>query len=87
VRATRGARRDPGALAYAACTRYVERVHIRCPICQREIPGAPDDYPWRPFCSKRCKTIDLGNWLGEAYRITRPIGADDEEEDGGRGIN
>jgi hypothetical protein len=62
-------------------------VHIRCPICQREIRDAPDDYPWRPFCCQRCKTIDLGNWLGEAYRITRPIGADDEEDDGNRGIN
>lgn len=58
---------------------YDTGVHIRCPICQREIRDAPDDYPWRPFCSKRCKTIDLGNWLGEAYRITRPIGPDDDD--------
>ena len=52
-------------------------MHIRCPICKREIKDAPDDFPARPFCSARCKTIDLGNWLNEAYRITRPLGPDD----------
>lgn len=52
-------------------------MHIRCPICKREIKDAPDDFPTRPFCSARCKTIDLGNWLSEAYRITRPLGPDD----------
>ncbi len=55
-------------------------MHIRCPICKREIPNAPNDFEWRPFCSKRCKTIDLGNWLGEVYRITRPLGPDDDIE-------
>ena len=59
-------------------------MHIRCPICKREIKDAPDDFPTRPFCSPRCKTIDLGNWLGEAYRITRPLGPDDVDAlDGG----
>jgi uncharacterized protein len=47
-------------------------VHLRCPICRRE-RDVPDDSPTRPFCSQRCKTIDLGNWLGEAYRISRPL--------------
>jgi endogenous inhibitor of DNA gyrase (YacG/DUF329 family) len=27
------------------------------------------DWPEFPFCSRRCKTIDLGRWLGETYRI------------------
>ena len=84
---TPGRARRPGALAQAGRTRYVERVNIRCPICQRQVRDAPDDFPWRPFCSQRCKTIDLGNWLGEAYRITRPIGADDAEDDGRGGLN
>ena len=52
-------------------------MHIRCPICKREIKDAPDDLSSRPFCSPRCKTIDLGNWLSEAYRITSPLGPDD----------
>ncbi len=59
---------------------------IRCPICRKELPDAPDDHPHRPFCSQRCKTIDLGNWLSESYRISRPITADDEEP-GTRGEN
>lgn len=35
-----------------------------CPIC-----GRPSSVEMRPFCSKRCADIDLGRWLGEAYRI------------------
>lgn len=33
--------------------------------------------PWRPFCSERCKLIDLGQWASDGYRI--PV----EEPDGG----
>lgn len=40
------------------------------------------DAPHRPFCSERCKTIDLGGWLEGRYRIGRPV---DEVEDGGDG--
>jgi endogenous inhibitor of DNA gyrase (YacG/DUF329 family) len=41
-----------------------------CPICGRVLEG-PDraEWPEWPFCSRRCKTIDLGRWLGENYRI------------------
>jgi hypothetical protein len=35
------------------------------------------DAPHRPFCSARCKAIDLGGWLEGRYRISRPV----EEED------
>ncbi|MFO7563098.1 MAG: DNA gyrase inhibitor YacG [Enhygromyxa sp.] len=38
----------------------------------------PVDSPHRPFCSPRCKLIDLGRWLDEEYRISRPLGPDDE---------
>jgi endogenous inhibitor of DNA gyrase (YacG/DUF329 family) len=39
----------------------------RCPICRRSIEweGNPD----RPFCSERCRLIDLGSWAAERYRI------------------
>lgn len=60
-------------------------MRIRCPICHRE-SDIPDDAPHRPFCSSRCKTIDLGNWLGEAYRITRPL-EENDDEDSFRGVN
>lgn len=48
-----------------------------CPIC-----GKPVKLESRPFCSKRCADIDLGRWLGEAYRIPAeepPEGFDQEE--------
>ena len=39
----------------------------RCPICKRPVDFAQSHY--RPFCSKRCKMIDLGSWFKEDYRI------------------
>jgi endogenous inhibitor of DNA gyrase (YacG/DUF329 family) len=47
---------------------------IRCPICQKE-----NDFfaaPVGPFCSERCKLIDLGKWLGEEYRVSEPLRPD-----------
>ena len=45
---------------------------VRCPICDAAMPGNWADYPEYPFCSPRCKTIDLGRWLGEGYRVASP---------------
>ncbi|OWK41734.1 hypothetical protein FRUB_03812 [Fimbriiglobus ruber] len=42
---------------------------MRCPICDAAMPGNWIEYPEYPFCSRRCKTIDLGRWLGEDYRV------------------
>ena len=47
---------------------------VRCPICSTEMPGNWADYPDYPFCSRRCRTIDLGRWLGEEYRAPSPPG-------------
>ncbi len=46
---------------------------MRCPICKKKVAirGNPD----RPFCSERCKLIDLDNWLSERYRISTQIEA------------
>jgi endogenous inhibitor of DNA gyrase (YacG/DUF329 family) len=42
----------------------------RCPICDRSMSGASAaEFPHLPFCSERCRRIDLGRWLGETYRI------------------
>ena len=38
-----------------------------CPVCQREFQ--PDDGPAMPFCSERCRMIDLGRWLDEKFGI------------------
>jgi len=41
---------------------------VPCPQCGRLAPYAPANR-YRPFCSERCKTIDLGAWASEAYRV------------------
>jgi endogenous inhibitor of DNA gyrase (YacG/DUF329 family) len=50
---------------------------MRCPICKKEV--AWND-PNMPFCSDRCRTIDLGNWATEKYAIAggRPSELEDE---------
>jgi hypothetical protein len=40
-----------------------------CPICKRVLGSADIDRRAAPFCSARCRTIDLGNWLEGSYRI------------------
>lgn len=42
---------------------------VRCPICDRPMDQGPSEWPDWPFCSPRCKLIDLGRWLGEDYRV------------------
>lgn len=46
----------------------------RCPICGK--PTLPET---RPFCSRRCKDVDLARWLGEVYRVSEPDPAAGEE--------
>jgi endogenous inhibitor of DNA gyrase (YacG/DUF329 family) len=47
----------------------------KCPIC-----GKPVQAEFRPFCSARCKQVDLNRWLSEAYRVPDRPGTDDEAE-------
>jgi len=47
---------------------------MRCPICRKAVQ--PDD-PFTPFCSDRCRIIDLGNWASEKYVI--PLAVDPED--------
>ena len=57
-------------------------MRIVCPTCKTVIEDAPDDFGPRPFCSARCKLVDLGNWFNESYRISEPVDSperDDEE--------
>jgi uncharacterized protein len=41
---------------------------VNCPQCGAPLAWSPNN-PHRPFCSERCKLIDLGQWATEAYRI------------------
>jgi endogenous inhibitor of DNA gyrase (YacG/DUF329 family) len=59
-------------------------VSVDCPTCGRKVPFEPASR-WRPFCSPRCKTVDLGAWAAERYRIAGDAGkdgADDWSESG-----
>jgi uncharacterized protein len=40
---------------------------VKCPTCQRELDW--ETAPFRPFCSERCRLIDLGAWLSEQHAI------------------
>lgn len=56
----------------------------KCPICNAAV-GPRSENKAFPFCSPRCKTIDLGKWLNEEYRVpAEDADADDVEDDGSR---
>lgn len=41
---------------------------VACPTCAAEVAWSTDNN-YRPFCSERCKLIDLGAWANEDYRV------------------
>jgi endogenous inhibitor of DNA gyrase (YacG/DUF329 family) len=57
---------------------------MRCPTCKTEHERAADapaaQRKLGPFCSPRCQLIDLGQWLGEEYRVADPTTPLSEEE-------
>jgi len=48
---------------------------LRCPICKKAVKSADPEFP---FCSGRCRTIDLGKWASGAYVISSPLKDADE---------
>ncbi len=63
-------------------------IKLRCPICKKPAKATGTDFP---FCSERCRLIDLGKWASGAYVISSPVPDADEavqqdtpdDEDGG----
>ena len=51
---------------------------IKCPACRRV--GDWFATPFGPFCSRRCKLIDLGQWFDEANKISEPLRPDHFQE-------
>jgi endogenous inhibitor of DNA gyrase (YacG/DUF329 family) len=49
---------------------------VRCPQCGGDSVYAPSN-PYRPFCSERCKNIDLGAWASESFRVPDETPPDD----------
>jgi hypothetical protein len=52
---------------------------LKCPICRTRFELA--DSPAPPFCSDRCRKIDLGRWLGESYSVPVEPNEDELERD------
>jgi len=48
---------------------------VRCPICNKAVKRTDPDFP---FCTERCRTIDLGKWASGGYVISSPV-TDTEE--------
>jgi endogenous inhibitor of DNA gyrase (YacG/DUF329 family) len=53
---------------------------VKCPTCGKAVDWQQS--PWRPFCSERCKLIDLGEWASESHRIPgEPAYLPDDDSD------
>jgi endogenous inhibitor of DNA gyrase (YacG/DUF329 family) len=45
-------------------------LNLRCPICKKPVKSGDAEFP---FCSERCRLIDLGKWASGAYVISSPV--------------
>lgn len=50
---------------------------VNCPTCEKSIEWTPENN-FRPFCSERCKLIDLGDWADESHKISQNIQPDQQ---------
>ncbi len=58
-------------------------VKVRCPICKKEVKNSDPEFP---FCSRRCRTLDLGKWASGDYVIASPVKDSEERmQDRGKG--
>ena len=53
---------------------------VECPTCQQSVEWNANS-PFRPFCSKRCQLIDLGEWANEEKRIPSGANQDAQQQD------
>lgn len=51
---------------------------VRCLICDKDVAPRAANRAF-PFCSPRCKRVDLGKWLGEEYRVSEKEGEREDE--------
>lgn len=58
-------------------------VIVKCPTCQAPVEWVPAN-SYRPFCSERCRLIDLGQWANEAYSV--PV-TDSPDQDADSSLN
>ncbi len=53
-----------------------KRINVKCPQCESKFSYYESEF--RPFCSEKCKMIDLGNWFTEDYQFSSPISNEEE---------
>ena len=46
------------------------KVSVKCPICNKSVAVGAEDFP---FCSERCRLIDLGKWASGKYVVSSPV--------------
>jgi uncharacterized protein len=52
---------------------------VACPTCGKKVEWTPAN-KFRPFCSERCKQIDLGAWAEEKYTIPGAVASDAQDD-------
>ena len=61
-----------------------EELATECPTCKKRVVYRQgSEAPFFPFCSERCKLIDLGRWFDEEHRISEPLTEQQEQQDEG----
>ncbi|SHF49750.1 hypothetical protein SAMN02745148_02778 [Modicisalibacter ilicicola DSM 19980] len=55
-------------------------LEVACPECRKKVVWTTDN-PYRPFCSKRCRLLDLGAWAEESHRIAGEPAMDEADLD------
>ncbi len=61
-------------------------LEVKCPTCGATVVRSPQKpAPFFPFCSERCKLMDLGKWLDEEHRIEEPLRPEGQGERRRRG--
>jgi len=60
------------------------KTQVLCPRCQKKTTFTAKN-PYRPFCSERCKLIDLGRWAAEDYKIPAEQAPSSENDEMGAG--
>lgn len=52
-----------------------------CPICKKQVQFERlSDQPFLPFCSDRCKLVDLGRWIDGTYQLSRELNEEEQME-------
>ena len=54
------------------------KLKLKCPICKKPVTKAAEDFP---FCSERCRVIDLGKWASGQYVVSSPVTDISDEAD------